>query len=157
MQFGVAAASGALTLTAYMVGSVAGILAGGFISTRTQRHDRVAAIGLAGSAASMFLVASGAIPVGALPAAFAFAGFSVGVTAPSRDLIVRSSTPPGATGRVYGFVYSGLDVGALAVPVFYGWLMDHHLPQAVFYAVAALTAGAVLTVLTLPGRREQPA
>jgi MFS family permease len=157
LQFDVAAAIGALTLTAYMVGSAAGMLAGGFISVRTQRHDRVAATGLAGSAACMFLVASGVVPVAALPAAFAFAGFSVGATAPSRDLIVRSSTPPGATGRVYGFVYSGLDVGALAVPVFYGWLMDHHLPHAVFYAVAALTAGAVLTVLTLPGRREQPA
>lgn len=157
LQFGVATAFGALALTAYMVGSAAGTLAGGFIATRTGRHDRVAAVGLAGSAASMLLVALGAVPPDGLPAAFAFAGFSVGATAPSRDLIVRASTPPGATGRVYGFVYSGLDVGALAVPVLYGWLIDHGQPQAVFYTVAAFTAGAVLTVLTLPRRQPQPA
>ena len=155
-QFGATTTFAAVALTAYMVGNAAGNFAGGFIATRTQRHDRVAALGLAGSAATMLLVA-GALPAEALPAAFAFAGLSVGATAPSRDLIVRASTPPGATGRVYGFVYSGLDVGALATPVFYGWLLDHDLPQAVFYIVAAFTAVAVLTVLSLPARREAPA
>jgi MFS family permease len=69
-------------------------------------------------------------------------------------MIVRASTPPGATGRVYGFVYSGLDVGSLSTPVFYGWLMDHSLPQGVFYTVAGLTLLAMLTVLQLPGRRK---
>ncbi len=155
LRFGVAATFAAIALTAYMVGSASGQLLGGFIATRTQRHDRVAAIGLSGSAASMLLVALGALPPEGLPVAFAFAGFSVGATAPSRDLIVRASTPPGATGRVYGFVYSGLDVGALAVPVFYGWLVDHHYLSAVFYTVSGLTALAVLTVLSLPARRRE--
>ena len=155
-QFEVTTTFAAVALTAYMVGNACGNFAGGFIATRTHRHNRVAAIGLAGSAVTILLVA-GALPAEALPAALALAGLSVGATAPSRDLIVRASTPPGATGRVYGFVYSGLDVGALATPVFYGWLMDHNLPQAVFYAVAAFTAAAVLTVLSLPGRREAPA
>ena len=156
LQYGVTATFAAVALASYMVGSASGMVAGGFISTRTSRHDRVAASGLTGSAASMLLVASGALPAEALPAALAFAGFSVGATAPSRDLIVRASTPPGATGRVYGFVYSGLDVGSLATPVFFGWLMDHALPQAVFYAVFAFTALAVLTVLSLPGSASNP-
>ncbi|MCD6041757.1 MAG: Fosmidomycin resistance protein, partial [Burkholderiales bacterium] len=69
--------------------------------------------------------------------------------APSRDLIVRASTPPGAAGRVFGFVYSGLDVGSLAMPVFYGWMLDQHVPHAVFYTVAAFSVAAMLTVLLL--------
>jgi MFS family permease len=153
LQFGVAATFAAIALTAYMVGNAGGNLVGGFIATRTRRHDLVAAAGLSGSAASMLLIALGAVPAAVLPVAFAFAGFSVGATAPSRDLIVRASTPPGATGRVYGFVYSGLDVGSLAVPVFYGWLVDHRMFSAVFYTVSGLTALAVLTVLSLPARR----
>ena len=66
---------------------------------------------------------------------------------------MRAATPPGATGRVYGFVYSGLDVGSLATPVFYGWLMDSALPQGVFYGICGFTALAIFTVLQLPGRR----
>ena len=155
--FGVAAAYAAFALTCYMVGHATGTVCGGFIATRTHRHDRVAAIGLAGSAATILLVAMKAVPGPLLPVAFAFAGFSVGATAPSRDLIVKASTPPGATGRVYGFVYSGLDVGAFAVPVFYGWLMDRQMTSAVFYTVAAFTAVAIMTVLSLPGRRKEAA
>jgi MFS transporter, FSR family, fosmidomycin resistance protein len=64
-------------------------------------------------------------------------------------MIVRGATPPGATGRVFGFVYTGLDVGSLAVPMFYGWLMDGGSPQAVFYAIFGFTAAALATVLQL--------
>jgi MFS transporter, FSR family, fosmidomycin resistance protein len=152
VQYGVTAALASGALTGYMVGSACGIFVGGFIAARVSRHDLVAASGLALSACSIVLVATGAVPGAALPLALGAAGFCVGATGPSRDLIVRSSTPPGATGRVYGFVYSGLDVGSLSTPVFYGWLMDHGLPQAVFYAVFALTAAAIFTVLQLPGR-----
>ena len=94
-------------------------------------------------------------PGAALPAALAVAGFASGIVAPSRDLIVRASTPPGAAGRVFGFVYSGLDVGSLTMPVFYGWMLDHGVPHAVFYTVAAFTTIAMLTVLQLPGGREE--
>ena len=53
---------------------------------------------------------------------------------------------------MFGFVYSGLDVGSFAMPVLYGWMLDHAMPQAVFYVVFAFTAGAIATVLQLPGR-----
>jgi FSR family fosmidomycin resistance protein-like MFS transporter len=152
VQFGVTAALASSALTAYMVGSAVGIFAGGFLASRVGRHDIVAASGLALGAFWVLLIATGAVPGAALPALLALAGFSVGATGPSRDLIVRAATPTGATGKVYGFVYSGLDFGSLATPVFYGWLMDHNLPQGVFYAVFVLTALAILTVLQLPGR-----
>jgi len=152
VQFGVSTALASSALTAYMIGSAAGIFAGGFIAARVPRHDIVAASGLALGSFWVLLIALGAAPGGGLVVLLALAGISVGATGPSRDLIVRASTPPGATGKVYGFVYSGLDFGSLATPVFYGWLVDHSLPQGVFYTVFALTALAIFTVLQLPGR-----
>jgi len=157
VQYGVPATLASSALTAYMLGSAGGIFAGGFIASRAARHDLVAAGGLAIGAAAILAIAAGAVPGAALPALLAFAGFSVGATGPSRDMIVRASTPAGATGRVYGFVYSGLDVGSLATPVFYGWLMDNGMPQGVFYAICILTGIAILTVLQLPGKTRAAA
>jgi predicted MFS family arabinose efflux permease len=151
-QFKVAATSASSALTAYLVSAAAGILVGGFVAARTSRHDLVAAGGLAVNSLAILLIAMGKVPGVALPAALAVAGFASGMVAPSRDLIVRASTPKGAAGRVYGFVYSGLDVGSLTMPVVYGWMLDHAMPQAVFYTVFAFTAAAIVTVLQLPGR-----
>ena len=152
-QFGVAATLASTAVAAYMVASAGGMLLGGFVASRASRPDFVAAAGMVISACVMLSVAAGAIPGAGLPAALAAAGIAVGLTYPSRDLIVRAATPPGATGRVYGFVYSGLDVGSFATPVFYGWLMDHSLPHGVFYAIFGFTLLAMFTVLQLPGRR----
>jgi len=82
-------------------------------------------------------------------------GFVVGATGPSRDLIVRHATPKGAAGRVYGFVYSGLDLGATLGPVWFGILLDHQLARAVLFAVAALLLVAIGTVVQV--RRAVPA
>ena len=146
-QFRMAATAASSALTAYLVSAALGILAGGFVAARTARHDYVAAAGMGVNALAILAVATYAVPGGGVAVALAVAGFASGIVAPSRDLIVRASTPPGAAGRVFGFVYSGLDVGALATPVFYGWMLDQHLPHAVFYAVAAFTFAAMLTVM----------
>jgi len=146
-QFRMAATAASSALTAYLVSAALGILAGGFVAARTTRHDYVAAAGMGVSALAILAVATYAVPAGGVAVALALAGFASGIVAPSRDLIVRASTPPGAAGRVFGFVYSGLDVGAFATPVFYGWMLDRHLPHAVFYAVAAFTFAAMLTVM----------
>jgi MFS family permease len=52
-------------------------------------------------------------------------GFAVGIGGPSRDLMIKKATPKGATGRVYGLVYSGLDVGFAISPLIFGAFMDH--------------------------------
>jgi MFS transporter, FSR family, fosmidomycin resistance protein len=153
-QYRVAATSASTALTAYLVSAALGILAGGFVAARASRHDYVAAGGMVVSAMAVLLIAMNQISGAALPAALAVAGFASGMVAPSRDLIVRASTPPGAAGRVFGFVYSGLDVGAFATPVFYGWMLDHHIPQAVFYTVFAFTALAALTIVCLVPVRD---
>jgi FSR family fosmidomycin resistance protein-like MFS transporter len=158
-QFGAAATLASGAVTAYMLGTAGGMLAGGFVATRSSRPDLVAAAGIAVSATSIFLIAINFVPVIALIPTFAIAGMAVGLTYPSRDMIVRASTPPGATGRVFGFVYAGLDVGSFATPVFYGWLMDRHLPHGVFYAVFAFMLGALCAVLATrrSGSRAAPA
>jgi MFS transporter, FSR family, fosmidomycin resistance protein len=157
VQYTVSAAFASAALSAYMLGQAAGIVAGGFIAAHTARHDAVAAGGLALGAGIILLVATGAIPAATLPAMLAITGFAIGATGPSRDLIVKASTPSGATGRVYGFVYAGLDVGSLATPVLYGWLLDRGMPQAVFFVVFGFFALAIFTVLNLRGRARQAA
>ncbi len=48
-------------------------------------------------------------------------------------MLIKRATPAGATGRVYGTVYSGLDSGfAVAAPMF-GWMMDHQMHSQVFF------------------------
>jgi FSR family fosmidomycin resistance protein-like MFS transporter len=77
----------------------------------------------------------------------ALTGFALGSTGPSRDMLVRAATPPGASGRVYGFVYSGLDLGATLGPVTMGAVLDHGSPRIVFLAIAACLVIAIGTVV----------
>ena len=85
------------------------------------------------------------------------AGFALGVTYPSRDMIARRSAPKGATGKVFGFVYSGLDLGSSLAPVALGALLDHGEPRILFWAIATALILAVLTVSTLSRARPRPA
>lgn len=142
-------------VTGYLLGGTAGIVAGGFIATRTSRHDIVAAAGLVSAAVLLAVVGYGELPVAAIVPMFVAVGFAVGSTGPSRDLIVRNATPKGAAGRVYGFVYSGLDLGATIGPVAIGYMLDHGQGREVFYAVAVLLVLAVFTVVRV-GRALTP-
>ena len=152
--YGASASLAAAALTAYLLGAAAGIFTGGFVAARTSRHDLVAAGGMAISAGMVFVLASAWAPAASLPLLFAATGFASGITGPSRDLIVRATTPPGSTGKVYGFVYSGLDVGSMVTPVYFGWLLDGGRPAMVFYTVVVTAILTIATVLNLPGNRE---
>ena len=151
--YGVNVGLASAALTAYLLGAAAGIFTGGFIAVRFQRHELVAVTGMICSAAIVGVIAAAWLPAAALPALFAATGFAGGATNPSRDLIVRANTPSGATGKVYGFVYSGLDVGSMATPVFFGWLLDRGQPSAVFYSVVIASVLTIFTVLNLQRRR----
>ena len=145
--YGVPLALATSALAAYLLGSTAGILAGGFLAAATRQHHRVAASGLAvGSALMLMVAAYPALAPWAIPV-FALTGFALGATGPSRDMIVRNATPPGASGRVYGFVYSGLDLGGTIAPVMVGALLDHGLPRVSFAVVALFLCLAIGTVL----------
>jgi hypothetical protein len=50
---------------------------------------------------------------------------------PSRDMLVCGAAPVGATGTVFGFVYSGLDLGAAMTPP--SWLAPRPSPAAAYF------------------------
>jgi MFS family permease len=141
------------SLTALLLGSAAGMLAGGILADRTARHDVLAAGGIALAAGLTLVVATGAPPVMTLPAVMALAGFCLGATSPSRDLLVRAAAPAGASGKVYGLVYSGFDLGSAVLPLGLGWLLDRGEPRAVFVAVSAVLLLTIVTVVQVRRHR----
>jgi MFS family permease len=153
LQFGVGVALASSAIAVYMVANAGGMVAGGILCARFPRHDLVAVAGMSIAGLAVLVIAVAALPGTALPIALGLAGFAAGISTPSRDLIVRAATPPGAAGRVYGFAYSGLDVGALATPIFYGMMIDHGMPQGVFYAIFGFTVAATFVVLLVPAGR----
>jgi MFS family permease len=136
-------------VTAYLLGGTAGIVAGGFLAAQTQRHDRVAATGLLAGAALLAAVAGRMVDAPMIVPTFVLLGLVIGATGPSRDLIVRNAAPRGAAGRVYGFVYSGLDLGGTIGPVWFGAMLDHGLGREVLYVIAALYVAAIATVINV--------
>jgi MFS family permease len=114
------------------------VFVGGFFADRVRNHERVAAIGLLAAAAFTVPVALQAVGPVLLPIVLALAGFAGGTTGPSRDMIVRNATPPGASGKVFGFVYSGLDIGSFLAPPVFGLLMSHGVPAMIFWIATGL-------------------
>jgi len=58
-------------------------------------------------------------------------------------------TPAHARGKVYGFVYSGIDLGSSVGPPLVGWLLDTGRPQLVFLASAGALFLCAATMLLL--------
>ena len=137
----------AACLTIYMVCNAGGMIAGGFLASNPERCERV--VGVAFSIAAVFALILGlaSLPALAVPVLFGMMGFASGTASPSRDMLVKKSTPANSTGRVYGVVYSGLDIGQAIAPLFFGALMDRQLFSGVFIGLAAvqltLIAGAL--------------
>ena len=144
-------------LTAMLIGGVAGILAGGFVAARSQRHNLVAAVGVSVPALLALVIARGGLDAASVVALMAVAGFFVGSIGPSRDIIVRGVAPPEARGKVYGFVYSGLDLAGLIAPMVFGWALDHGRPDLVFIGAAVFLVASIPTVLRVRGRGPRAA
>jgi len=149
-----AAATSALTV--YMVGSACGILLGGFLAGRGESQLRVIVIALSSAALFAGLLASATPAAWSVLPLMAGMGFCVGVVAPSRDLLVRKASlaAMGAQGygRLYGFVYSGGDVGFVLAPLVFGPIMDAGQIASAMTGVALLQALAIFTALNMPGQ-----
>ncbi len=129
----------AICLTVYMVCAASGMVLGGFLaSARPERCERVVGIAFGLAAAVALWVGFGTMPAALVPVAFGAMGFVTGLSGPSRDMLVKRATPPNATGRVYGVVYGGLDIGQALVPIAIGLLMDQGRLSAVWLALAVL-------------------
>lgn len=137
---GVPVALAAMCVTVYMVCSAGGMVAGGFLAADPARCERVVGAGFGMAAAVALLVALGSVPALAIPVLFGVMGFATGTAGPSRDLLVKRSTPEHATGRVYGVVYSGLDIGQALAPLAFGALMDHRQYQGVWLGLVVMQA-----------------
>lgn len=123
-------------LTAFLFASAGGVLAGGIVADRTRNHGLVAAFGF-GSAAALVLLVGGGLPGPLLVPVMAAAGFLSGMIMPSRDMLVRAAAPPGQAGAVFGIVSTGFNLGGMAGPLLFGWLLDAGEPRLVFFAAAA--------------------
>jgi MFS transporter, FSR family, fosmidomycin resistance protein len=138
-------------LSAFLLMTAAGVMVAGFFVDRIRHHGLLTAAGVttfAAGAAAMGLMDLGAF---ALIATAGLIGFASGAVYPSRDMLVRSVTPPGQFGKVFGFVTSGFNVAGVMAPLVYGPLMDSGNPRAVFLTIAA---GALLTVLMVGWSRK---
>jgi len=148
-------ALGTTALTAFLFASSGGTIVGAVLADRMPHQERLVAGGLLVAALAVAAVAylhTAALIVTAL----AISGFALGLTLPPRDLLVRNATPRGATGRVFGFVYSGLDVGAAIAPVTIGVLLDHGESAWTLWLMASAALLAIGTTVAIarltPGR-----
>jgi MFS transporter, FSR family, fosmidomycin resistance protein len=135
-----------VALTALLGMSAVGVLCGGVLAARTSHHAAVAASGLTVGGIVTALVGFFDFPSALLILIMGLSGFCLGMTYPSRDMLVRAVTPPGAYGKVFGFVSTGFNIGASIAPIVYGMLMDHGQPRAVFLLSAAVSLLCVSTV-----------
>ncbi|HET7847796.1 MAG TPA: MFS transporter [Pseudolabrys sp.] len=150
--YGTPAAVANAGLTAFLLLSSLGVLAGGFIASRTTHHSLVAIGGVIITAAAVMLIANIDLGTILLVVVMAAGGFFSGAIMPSRDMIVREVTPPGSFGKVFGFVTTGFNLGGVISPLIFGAIMDHGNPRMVFVVIAAFCLLAIATVLSRPKR-----
>ncbi|RZL92884.1 MAG: MFS transporter [Variovorax sp.] len=130
----------AVCLTVYMVASAAGMVVGGFLASDPSRCERIVGAGFGIAAVLALVLAFASFPAVLVPVLFGAMGFASGIAGPSRDLLVKKSTPPNATGRVYGVVYAGLDIGQAVAPLIFGRLMDNGRYMSVIVGLALVQA-----------------
>jgi MFS family permease len=131
--------------SSYMLASAVGIFLGGFIAARTRFPERVIAIAFIVGSLISVLIAMTIVSGSTMMSLFTVMGFCVGISGPSRDLMIRSATPKEASGRVFGTVYSGLDSGLAIGPLIFGLFMDWKMVPGVFILIAVFL---MLTLLT---------
>ncbi|WP_193181436.1 MFS transporter [Nisaea sediminum] len=144
-------------LTGYLVGTTIGILFGGYLADKTSNHNVVAAICFFTTAVMIAMVATVDLPEPLLLASLTAQGIMHGMIMPSRDMIVRSVTPDGQYGKVFGFVTTGFSIGGIISPMIFGFVLDEFAPELVFYAIAGFMILSMFTVFTSVRWRRQPA
>lgn len=146
----------AVFLSIYMAFNAAGMVLGGHLVRDPRRSARVVAAGFVCAAVVALMIGLGSWPPLLVSVMFAVMGFSVGTAGPSRDLLVKQATPEGATGRVYGVVYSGLDVGLSLAPLAFGILMDGGHYRGVLMGVALAQLLLVVSAFNVKRHWRKP-
>src|SRR5204863_5573150 len=131
-------------LTGYMVGTMSGVLVGGWVADRTDRHLSFVLV-LTIAAACLFLF----VDLAALPQLMTIlllfaSGLMIGASRTPRDVMVKDAAPPGQIGKVFGFISAGLSLGGAIMPVPYGMLIDAGRPELVLVLVSGLWLASLL-------------
>jgi MFS transporter, FSR family, fosmidomycin resistance protein len=147
---GLAVGAASSALTGYMVGMIGGVLVGGWVADRTDRHLPFVVVLTIGAAALLLLI--GVVSLSELPTIgiLLVAGIMTGASRTPRDVMVKDAAPPGQIGKVFGFVSSGMSLGGAIMPVLFGMLIDAGRPDLVLVVVATLL---LLSLLCAGGAR----
>jgi nitrate/nitrite transporter NarK len=62
-------------------------------------------------------------------------------------MVVRAITPAGASGKVFGFVSTGINLGAAGSPLLLGWILDQGGAWWLFVLVPAFLLAAMAAML----------
>ncbi|MBU1361090.1 MAG: MFS transporter [Gammaproteobacteria bacterium] len=145
----------AVCLTTYMVASAGGMVLGGFLASDPARCERIVGAGFGVAAVVALLLAFASFPASMVPVLFGAMGFAAGIAGPSRDLLVKRSTPANASGRVYGVVYAGLDIGQAVAPLIFGRLMDNGRYTAVILGLALVQGVLIASAFNVRRARRE--
>lgn len=145
--YGISLAWATAAYTAYMLTSAVGMIWGGFIAAKTTDHDRTITVAFSFSAVIALLLSTGWVSPMMAVVLMGAVGLGAGIAGPSRDLLIRAASPKNATGRVYGVVYSGLDIGLAFSPALFGAIMDAHHPNWVFACIGGFQILAIFTAV----------
>ena len=143
-------------LTSYMVGTMGGILLGGWVADRTDRHLSFVTVLTVLGAAVMLFVGLVALPQLVTVSMLFVGGMMIGASRTPRDVMVKDAAPPGEIGKVFGFISSGLSLGGAIMPVFYGFLIDSGRPELVLVLVAGLWLFSLLFAGSARANRRPP-
>lgn len=139
--------TGNFSITLMALGSAAGMIVGGIMAAKLKMPDRIVGTCLFACAVIGLLIGAELVTAALVPALFFMIGCGLGIAAPSRDMMIRSATPQGVSGSVYGIIYSGIDLGAAVGPLLFGILLDAGKPNLLFLGVAFLQLLLILTAV----------
>jgi MFS family permease len=141
---GVSLEAASSCLTGFMVGTMSGVLLGGWVADRTERLFAFV-FGLTVVGAGLMVTVNLVILPQAAAVLLLFAtGLVIGASRTPRDVMVKDAAPPGQIGKVFGFVSAGLALGGAIMPVPYGMLIDAGRADLVLPLVAGLWLTSLL-------------
>ena len=136
-----------MALTAFLIASAFGVIAGGWIADKTPRHSVIATIAFLTTAVALVVIGEINIPVFALLAVFAGIGILQGLVKPARDMMVRAAMPPGTAGTIFAFMSTGRLIGSAITPIIVGLLITNGMTDKVFMVLAVFSVIGLATLL----------
>ena len=146
--FDLPADKASLIISLQLSGSMLGILMGGLLADRYPRHDLMTAVVVTLAVAIMMTVPLFHLnSVHVLIPIFICYGMLYGIAGPLRDMVVRSIAPSGSAGKVFGFTYSGMDVGSAISTFLFGHMLSQNLPFWIFILIGTFMMIGVFSIL----------